>query len=124
MSENLTGFTFHLVPINYYKAQPEEQDYIPEPVAEGRENFIHCTNGYDNLVEAGNRYYVKDSRAYYAIVINLAKVKAPVKYEDPGKIFPHIYGALNREAIEEIRLVERDPAGFFLPSNYTGERKP
>jgi uncharacterized protein (DUF952 family) len=110
-----TGYTFHLVPREYYEAQPAAEDYQPEPVKAGRENFIHCTDGTQNLADTGNRYYTQDKREFLALLIDKAQVRAPVIYEDPHRIFPHIYGPLNREAIIEVRVVARDEQGRFLP---------
>lgn len=110
-----TGYTFHLVPREYYEAQPANEDYQPEPLKAGRENFIHCTDGTQNLADTGNRFYTADPREFLALLIDKSKVKAPVIYEDPKHIFPHIYGPLNREAIIEVRVVARDEQGRFLP---------
>ena len=115
MNEKLTHQTFHLVPLEYYEAQPTDQPYLPAPMVEGRENFIHTTDGTDNLAATGNRFYTADPRPFIVLIIDLAKVEAPVKYEDPNRIFPHIYGPLNRDAIIAVRAVERTPDGKFLP---------
>ena len=115
MTQQQTGFTFHLVPLEYYEAQPAEQDYQPEPVRAGRENFIHCTDGAKNLADTGNRYYTADPREFLALLIDKSKVNAPVIYEDPNRIFPHIYGPLNRDAIVAIKVIPRDEQGRFLP---------
>jgi uncharacterized protein (DUF952 family) len=109
-----TGYTFHLVPREYYEAQPATEDYQPEPVKAGRENFIHCTDGAKNLAATGNRFYRADRREFVALVIDKGRVGPPVIYEDPDRIFPHIYGPLNRDAIIEVRPVPRDEQGNFL----------
>lgn len=117
MSENrkVSGHTFHLVPQEYYEAQPTDQDYLPEPMVEGRESFIHCTDGADNLAATANRYYTADPRDFVVLVIDKSRVAAPIRYEDPNNIYPHIYGPLNRSAIVEIRGIKRDEARRFLP---------
>jgi uncharacterized protein (DUF952 family) len=110
-----TGYTFHLVPREYYEAQPAAEDYQPEPLKAGREKFIHCTDGAQNLADTGNRYYTQDKREFLTLLIDKGQVKSPVIYEDPNRIFPHIYGPLNREAIIEVQVVSRDEQGRFLP---------
>lgn len=110
----LEGIVFHLVPVEYYEAQPVDLDYMPEPMAAGQEEFIHCTIGAGKVVEVGNLFYRGDNRPYYALEIDTTRLKSPVKFEDPGKLFPHIYDPLNREAILEIWYVKRDPEGTFL----------
>jgi len=112
--QRLKGLTFHMVPQAYYQAQPPEQDYRPEPMVLGKEDFIHCTTGAENVVATGERFYRADPRPFYLLVIDLEKVLAPVRYDAPGEIFPHIYGPLNRDAIIEIRPFERTPDGRFF----------
>ncbi len=117
MSENeerLSGITYHMVPREYYEAQPADRDYLPEPMAAGREAFIHCTDGAANVAATGNRFYTADPRDFIILVLDLDKLRSPVRYEDPGRIFPHIYGPLNRDAIIKIIPFPRDPAGRFL----------
>ncbi len=111
----ISGTTYHLVPVAFYQAQPTDQDYRPEPVQAGRENFIHCTDGAENLAATGNRYYSADPQPFCVLVIDLAKVQAPVVYEDPNRIFPHIYGPLNRDAIVAVQSIQRTADGKFLP---------
>jgi len=49
-------------------------------------------------------------------MIDERKVTSPVKYENSGGIlFPHIYGALNRDAIVRVVAVGRREDGTFLP---------
>ncbi len=110
-----TGLTLHMVPLEYYEAQPAYEDYQPEPVRAGREKFIHCTDGAQNLADTGNRFYTSDPRDFVALVIDKGRVSSPVIYEDPDHIFPHIYGPLNRDAIVDIKPLPRDPGGRFLP---------
>ncbi len=111
----LSGLTYHMVPREYYEAQDSQQDYKPEPMQAGREAFIHCTDGAENLAATGNRFYTADRREFIALLLDLAKLTSPVRYEDPNRIFPHIYGPLNREAILKIVPFPRDEQGRFLP---------
>jgi uncharacterized protein (DUF952 family) len=103
-----------MVPREYYDVQPADQDYQPEPMATGKEEFIHCTTGPQNMVDTAHRYYRNDPRSYYLLVIDLDKVRAPTRYDAPNQIYPHIYGPLNRDAILEVRNFERAPDGTFL----------
>ncbi len=103
-----------MVPREYYDAQPTDQDYQPEPMAQGREDFIHCTNGPENVVATAHRHYQHDPRPFYLLVLDMEKIRAPIRYDAPGEIYPHIYGPLNRDAIVEIRNFERTEDGRFL----------
>jgi uncharacterized protein (DUF952 family) len=59
-------------------------------------------------------FYTGDQRPFRVLVIDLAKVQAEVKYEDPDRKYPHIYGLLNIDAVKGELAVERGPAGVFL----------
>jgi glutathione S-transferase len=40
-------------------------------------------------------------------------VTSPIRYDDPGEIFPHIYGPLNRDAILAVEDIRRSSDGTF-----------
>jgi uncharacterized protein (DUF952 family) len=105
--------TFHLVAAEYYRACDASGPYVPESFA--ADGFIHCTDGAQNLVDVANRYYKDDRRMYVALVIDISRVSAEVRYEDPQRIYPHIYGPLNRDAILRVIPVLREADGTFLP---------
>jgi uncharacterized protein (DUF952 family) len=110
-----TKVTYHIVPQEYYSAQLPDQPYQPEPLALGREAFIHCTDGAQNMADTGNRHYKNDPRPFLVLFIDLNKLTAPYKYEDAKKIYPHIYGVLNRPAIIKVVPMPRAEDGTFLP---------
>jgi uncharacterized protein (DUF952 family) len=107
-----TGEALHLVPEPHWRAHDGADRYAPEPFAE--EGFIHTTHGEDRLIEVANRYYAGDPRPYLALTIDLARVDAPVIYEDPDDAFPHVYGHLPMNAVVAVRRVQRDPDGPFV----------
>ena len=104
--------TYHLVPRPYFEAQDPHSEYRPEAFAQ--EGFIHCTDGADELILTANRHCRADLRPYLVLEIDLSRVAAPVRYEDPRRIYPHIYGPLNRDAIVSVRAMKRQPDGTFL----------
>jgi uncharacterized protein len=104
--------TFHLTPRERWEAQRDGAEYLPEPFE--REGFIHCTDGEDNVVDVGNRYYTGDPREMVCLVIDSDAVIADIHYEDPQRIFPHIYGPLNINAVRAVRAVDRGPGGEFV----------
>ena len=106
--------TYHLVPREYYEAQPLDQPYVPEPMQAGREAFIHCTDGNENLIATANRHYQNDAREFVVLLVDLEQTSSPFRYEDPAKIYPHIYGSLHRRAILSLHTVQRDPTGLFI----------
>lgn len=106
---------FHLVPGEYYRDSDSSGPYRPATFDE--EGFIHCTQGVDNVAAVGNRHYKDDRRMYIVLVIDPAKVQPEIRYDDAARIYPHIYGPLNRDAITEILPVLRESDGSFLPPN-------
>lgn len=104
--------TYHLTPRPYWEGSDASAPYVPEAFAQ--DGFIHCTDGADNVVDVGNRYYLDDPRPFVALLIDVARVSSAVQYEDPGRIYPHIFGPLNRDAVIAVIPVERDYAGRFI----------
>src|SRR6266536_1112136 len=88
--------TYHLVPREEYERGDPAVEYLPS--AYEADGFIHLTDGADELAATGNRHYRADPRPFLVLVIDLARVRAPVRYEDPRRVYPHIYGPLNRDA--------------------------
>ncbi len=113
MSEFLAGATtLHLIPATVWDRSADLSSYTPETFAV--DGFVHCTDGDDNLIAVGNRYYSADLRPFLALTITVERLTAPVRYDDPGGIFPHIYGPINRDAIVAKRTVTRDADGTFV----------
>jgi uncharacterized protein (DUF952 family) len=104
---------YHLVPIDCWESQPTDRPYAPADYA--REGFIHCTQGEEQLAVVANRYYRNDQREWLVLVLDEQAVTAEIKYESgsDGLLYPHIYGALNRDAICEVLHMPRDPDGTF-----------
>lgn len=106
------NLTFHLVPQKYFDALDPNIDYTPESFA--REGFIHCTDGTDEMARTANRYYQSSNEPYYYLHIDKDRVRARIQYDDAAKIYPHIYGVLNRDAIVAVRAARRASDGTFL----------
>ena len=104
--------TYHLVPEEVWQTQRLDSEYLPE--AFPHDGFIHCTNGLDELLNVANRYYVDDAREFIVLALDLSRVTAEVRYDDPGQLFPHIYGPLNTDAIVHKTTVTRSSDGTFL----------
>lgn len=96
------------------------------------EGFIHCSTE-KQVVHVANAFY-RGQKNLVLLVIDesaLSEVEAPeVKWEapagspasgiSPSDLFPHIYGAINVEAIASVVDFEPDASGtFILPSTLT-----
>ncbi len=104
--------TFHLVPQSYFDSLDPRADYTPRDFA--RDGFIHCTDGAAEIARTANRYYQSNPEPCYYLSIDKARVRAPIRYEDAARVYPHIYGALNRDAIIVARAARREADGTFL----------
>jgi uncharacterized protein (DUF952 family) len=105
--------TFHLVALEVWEAQRDREVYLPEAFA--ADGFVHCTDGEDAVIDTANRYYRDDPRSYVVLTLDVDALASEVKYEDAGRIFPHVYGPIEIAAVREVRDVRRDTDGTFLP---------
>ena len=68
----------------------------------------------------GNQFYRNVPGDYVLLVIDIKKLEdpaSPVKWEsasDFDSLFPHIYGAIDRKAVIEVRRVQRTDDGTFV----------
>ncbi|CAN5774303.1 hypothetical protein BH23CHL5_BH23CHL5_06190 [soil metagenome] len=104
--------TYHLTTLDEWTYQHRQPMYRAATL--DGEGFIHCTDLIDELIAVGNRYYRDDLRTYVALQIDCDRVSAPIVYDDPTSIFPHVYGPMDIEAVIRVFRVERDSAGTFL----------
>ncbi len=111
----MSNVIYHLVPSDYWTAQPVGQPYVPADFE--REGFIHCTRGAEQIAIVANRYYRNDLHEWVVLVLDEQAVTSKIKYEpgQDGVLYPHIYGSLNREAIRAVLPIFRDADGTFRP---------
>ena len=109
----MSDLTLHLVAAEYFRDSDRAASYVPETFAQ--DGFIHCTDGAEELASTGTRYYRDDRRMYVALVIDKRLVQPSIRYEDAARVYPHIHGPLNRDAIVAVVPVLRDADGAFRP---------
>lgn len=105
------GITYHLCPEEVWDRQKAGDEYTPEPFAQ--DGFIHCTNGLDELIKVGNMFYTDEHRPLTVLVLNVADISSPVRYDDEYETYPHIYGPLNTSAVVGQLDVQRNDDGTF-----------
>ena len=104
--------TYHMVPKAYFESLNEAEDYLPAEFA--KDGFIHCTDGeYVVSVIAFNVFRHLQGELL-VLFIDKELVVPTVQYDDPDKLFPHIYGALNRNAIRKVSQMVRDRKGDWI----------
>ena len=123
-SEWKAQLILHITPADYFRAQEKSGVYVTESLT--AEGFIHCTKEPDVMLRVANRFYKNVKGDVLILVVDPRQVKAEVKYEPPAHpepdpdsslnsiLFPHIYGALNLDAVVEIRLAKRTGDGVFV----------
>ena len=109
----MADITYHGVPERYWDTLAPSEPYVPPDFE--REGFVHCTDGREAISITLTRYYKEVGGDWLVLSIDKSRIAAPVKYEDPAGIFPHVYGPLNRDAIVDVRPIGRAADGTFLP---------
>jgi uncharacterized protein (DUF952 family) len=78
------------------------------------DGFIHCSE-LRQVVTVANRFYAGQS-GLVLLCIEVDRLKPELRYEAAdGDEFPHLYGALNLDAIVRVVDFEPSPTGFELP---------
>jgi uncharacterized protein (DUF952 family) len=104
--------TFHGTLASHFELLDPNGPYVPADF--DRDGFIHCTDGEQRLADTLSAYYADSVGGWLVIYIDLDRVASEVRYEDPERVFPHIYGPLNRDAIVAVRPIARLNDGRFL----------
>jgi uncharacterized protein (DUF952 family) len=103
--------TFHLVPRDEWEATDPTTAYTPS--AFERDGFVHCTDGPVEVAATANRYFTDLTGDLLVLILDRARLSAPVRYEDERRVYPHIYGAIERAAIVEVIRMPRAANGLF-----------
>jgi uncharacterized protein (DUF952 family) len=102
---------YHLVPAPVWEERGGAATYLPE--AWEQDGFIHTTNGLDPLLEVANMFYTGDARPYMVLVLDTTRLTSELRYDDEARVYPHIYGPLNTDAVIGTLSVDRDAEGRF-----------
>ena len=104
--------TFHLTPVEWWEAaDPAEPLAAPSLETEG---FIHCTTGADEMVATANRHYAADPRSFVVLTLDLDRLTSPWRVEDERRVYPHVFGPIDRAAILAVEPAPREAGGRFL----------
>ena len=81
------------------------------------DGFIHCSTSSQYL-EVANRLFKGETNDLILLAINEVLVDSKIVYENlegGKKLFPHIYGPLNLNAVIEMYNFTKDKRGDFAP---------
>lgn len=108
----------HVVPLDDWLAIPE-RPYAPGSLA--TEGFVHCSPDEPTTLAVANAYYRDVTGPLMALIIDESKLLSPVRREPagsspppgvaPGTLFPHVYGPIDREAVDGMLEVRHDESG-------------
>lgn len=102
-----------MLPAKVWQNQASDQPYRGDTLA--TEGFIHCTAETAWLLKVANHYYRTQPGDFVILCIAPDCVQATVKWEKAdGHEFPHIYGSLNLDAVENVVQFPRDAVGQFV----------
>ena len=104
--------TFHLVPAEVWAASDPAVPYEAASLAD--EGFIHCTDGAEELLATANRHYRADPRPFVVLTVDLDVAGSAWSVEGPGRIYPHVFGPIDRRAIMAVAPLIRDADGRFV----------
>ena len=111
---------YHMTPQAMWDAQCDQSHFEPPSLA--AEGFIHCTAEPEKLLQVANRFYREIPGPFIIACIASQRLDAELRWEmADGHCFPHIYGPLNREAVNRILHFPRQADGAFsLPGELKG----
>ncbi len=101
-----------MLPRAEWEASDLARDYAPPSLSS--EGFVHCTDDPERLAWVGNQFYRAIPGDWIVLVLDRARIRPPVRYDDPERFFPHVCGPLNRDAILRVFALRRDADGAFL----------
>jgi uncharacterized protein (DUF952 family) len=105
--------TLHLTPVEWWTAaDPAEPLRAPSLDDEG---FIHCTTGAAEMVATANPPLSRRPARLRRPDDRSRAGHEPVPRRGPGRIYPHVFGSIDRAAIVAVRPMPRAADGAFLP---------
>ncbi|MFC9506326.1 DUF952 domain-containing protein [Streptomyces sp. NPDC057002] len=109
---------YHVVPLTVWNTAPG-RTYAPDSLAE--EGFVHCSPDEPVTLAVVNAFYRDAPRPLLVLALDEARLTARVEFEaaapapPPGVagdvLFPHVFGPLDRDAVDHVLEVRWDEEG-------------
>ncbi|MFE0642706.1 DUF952 domain-containing protein [Streptomyces sp. NPDC058877] len=109
---------YHVVTPADWSARPEEP-YAPASLAE--EGFVHCSPDAPTTLAVVNAFYRTVSRPLLVLVLDEDRIAARTEWEaavpspppgvPEGTLFPHVFGPIERDAVDRVLEVVWDEDG-------------
>lgn len=109
---------YHIISLEDFQTAEKVGSYSPPSLE--NEGFIHFSYKEEVLATA-NRYY-QGQENLFLLKVDPEKVKERLQDDEvyPGRVFPHVYGPLNLDAIIEKSELKANESGEF--KNFPYER--
>lgn len=104
---------YHIVPETEWNEAKQKGVYTPESIA--AEGFIHCS--LKHQVTGSANLFFKGQTNLLLLQIEVARLKAKLVYENTTgdtELFPHLYGSLHPEAVNNVYQLNTDEKGDFV----------
>ncbi|WP_418956249.1 DUF952 domain-containing protein [Streptomyces tritici] len=99
----------HVVPLDTWIAAPEAAYAPPSLAAEG---FVHCSPDEQAALAIADAHYRDVPGTLLVLVLDEARLSAEVRWEGgEDRLFPHVYGPIERTAVTAVLEVRRDEDG-------------
>jgi uncharacterized protein (DUF952 family) len=104
---------FHITTRAAWERARESGRYVPQSLE--AEGFMHFC-AVEQVAGAGDAHFA-GMRDLVLLWVAVSRLRAPLKYErsEDGEVFPHLYGALNPDAVVGVAPFVEGDAGFVLP---------
>ncbi|MEV0239332.1 DUF952 domain-containing protein [Streptomyces sp. NPDC050674] len=109
---------YHVVPLTVWNTAPGPA-YAPASLAE--EGFVHCSPDEATTLAVVDAFYRDAPRPLLVLALDEARLTARVEWEaaapapPPGvsgdTLFPHVFGPLDRDAVDQVLQVRFDADG-------------
>jgi uncharacterized protein (DUF952 family) len=112
---------FHVVALDDWLAAPD-LPYAPASLAQDR--FVYCSPNEPVALGIASAFYRDTPGPLMVLLIDEHKLDAVVRWEPscpmpppgvaPDVLFPHVYGCINRDAVQGMMEVQRDADGHAI----------
>ena len=109
----MSEFILHLTSKAAWSVAQERGEYVADSLA--GDGFIHCSKA-NQIMRVADQFYA-GQHDLVLLVIDPERLIPELRWE-PGvdlatELFPHVYGAINLEAVEAVLDLESDKDGKF-----------
>jgi len=104
---------YHLITHEIWEKTLNSNKPIYEPASFKTEGFIHCSFA-EQIAESANLHFPEQTELVVLHIVE-KRIKNIIKTEASrqGILFPHIYGELPLDAVEELSIMVRNSEGVF-----------